>query len=147
MDQKENSVFQPLSLRDAFDGPVWSHCFQSNLEPPLSKHFSSARTLLLSAALLTLNQRFGNELWGFENCFLVIVRKAFLVPVLGWCQEWVGPQMLLWLTLFRLMSYEEPVDHKTCILQCQTWRAIQCASCTTDLSHPFGSFWMTRKNL
>ena len=47
------AAFDPVDIVVAFAGPVWSYCFQSNLEPVLLKHFSGAQTLLLSAALLT----------------------------------------------------------------------------------------------
>lgn len=100
MDRKSRSLFRPLILRDAFDGPVRSHCFQSNLESILSKHCSSAQTLLLPAALLTLgerntdgrsltigepfNQSFGNALWGFEGHFLETARTVFLEMFWSW---------------------------------------------------------------
>lgn len=45
------------------------------------------------------------KLWGFHDCFLVINRTGclpgnMLALVLCWRQEWEGPQMLLWQTLF-----------------------------------------------
>lgn len=125
MDWKWSSLCQPLILLDSFDGPVWSHCFQRNLEPLLSKHLCGVETLLLSAAMLTLgkrnmdgrsetvgecfNQSFGKDCWGFQDCFLLItitgcLPRNIMALVLGWRDEWEGPQMLLWLTLLRLSS-------------------------------------------
>lgn len=86
-----------MILRDAFDGPVRSHCFQSNLESILSKHCSSAQTLLLPATpgerntdgcSLTVgehfNQSFGNALEGSEGHFLETARTVFLEMFWSW---------------------------------------------------------------
>lgn len=53
MDQKWSS----LPSLSSCEIPFWSHCFQSNLVPLLSKHLCGIQPLLLSAALQTQGER------------------------------------------------------------------------------------------